>query len=322
MIARGAFVRLAGAAALAAGAGIGPSQGLAQSAQTLRIALIPGDISAEAYYAKDQGFFKKAGYDVEFTPITSGAAISAAVASGSADLGFSNVVSLAIAHDKGVPFMLLAPANLHVPTQVTAGILTVLKSGPIKSAKDLAGKVVAVNGLNNISSVSVQAWIDKNGGDAKSVRFVEMPFPQMPDAVRAGRVDAASIDAANEQLLMKPDTDLRRLANVFDAVGTHFAPSCWFTTGAWIDAHPAAAKAFVAVMAEAAAWGNANHAASAAILAKYTSKTPQDIDAVTRAPYGTKLTPDLVQPSIDAAAKYGLIKAAFPASEMISPLAR
>jgi NitT/TauT family transport system substrate-binding protein len=321
VISRGAFTRLAGASALAASVGFA-APAFAQTPQTLRIALIPGDISAEADYAKDLGFFKKAGYEVEFTPITSGAAISAAVASGAVDIGFANVVSLSIAHDHGLPFTLLAPANLHVPTQVTAGILTVLKNGPIKSGKDLNGKVVAVNGLNNISSVSVQAWVDKNGGDWKSVKFAEMPFPQMPDAVRAGRIDAASIDAANEQILAKPDGDLRRVANVFDAVGNHFAPSAWFTTNEWVTAHPAAAKAFIAVMAEAAAWGNANHTASAAILAKYINKTPAEIEAVTRAPYGTKMTPDLLQPSIDAAAKYGLIKAAFPAGELISPLAR
>jgi NitT/TauT family transport system substrate-binding protein len=320
MISRSAFTRSAAAAALTLAAGV-RSAG-AQALPTLHIALIPSDIAGEVYYAKDQGFFKKAGYDVDFTPITSGAAISAAVAGGSADVGFSNVVSLAIAHDRGLPFTLLAPANLHLPTQVTAGILTVLKSGSIKTAKDLAGKIVAVNGLNNISSVSVQAWVDKNGGDWKSVKFAEMPFPQMPDAVRSGRVDAASIDAANEQLLMKPDSDLRRLDNVFNAVGTHFTPSCWFTTTNWVGANPAEARAFVAVMAQTAAWANANHAASAAILAPYLSKTPQEIDSVTRAPYATRLTPDLVQPSIDAAFKYGLIKKSFPASELISPLAR
>jgi len=198
----------------------------------------------------------------------------------------------------------------------------VLKNGPIKTAKDLAGKIVAVNGLNNISSVSVQAWVDKNGGDWKSVKFAEMPFPQMPDAVRSGRVDAASIDAANEQLLMKPDSDLRRLDNVFNAVGTHFTPSCWFTTTSWVSANPAEAKAFVSVMAQAATWANANHAASAAILGPYLSKTAQEIDSVTRAPYATRLTPDLVQPSIDAAFKYGLIKKSFPASDLISTLAR
>lgn len=317
-------IRLASGAAAAFAIGIaGPARpAAAQALPVLRIALIPGDISGEADYAKDLGFFKKAGYDVEFLPITSGAAISAAVAGGSADIGFSNIVSLAIAHERGVPFTLLAPANLHVPTQVTAGILTVLKNGPIKSAKDLNGKVVAVNGLNNISSVAVQAYVDKNGGDWKSVKFIELPFPQMPDAVRSGKVDAASIDAANEQLLVKADTDLRRLANVFDSVGTRFAPSSWFTSVSWAEAHPAVARAFIAVMAQAAAWANANHAASAEILSKYIHKTPAEIEAVTRAPYGTKITPDLVQPSIDAAAKYGLIKTIFPASELISPLAK
>ena len=317
---RRAFAQAAAAGALTVAAGI--ARASAQALNAMHIALIPSDIAGEVYYAKDQGFFKKAGYDVDFTPITSGAAISAAVAGGSADVGFSNVVSLAIAHDRGLPFTLLAPANLHLPTQVTAGILTVLKSGPIKTAKDLEGKIVAVNGLNNISSVSVQAWVDKNGGDWKSVKFAEMPFPQMPDAVRSGRVDAASIDAANEQLLMKPDSDLRRLDNVFNAVGTHFTPSCWFTTITWVSASPAAAKAFIAVMAKTATWANANHAASAAILGPYLSKSAQEINAITRAPYATRLTPDLVQPSIDAAFKYGLIKKTFPASELISPLAR
>jgi len=76
VISRGAFSRLAGASALAAAA-LSATPAFAQTTQTLRIALIPGDISGEAYYAKDLGFFKKAGYEVEFTPITSGAAISA-----------------------------------------------------------------------------------------------------------------------------------------------------------------------------------------------------------------------------------------------------
>lgn len=321
---RSTAARLFGAAALTLTIALAgrPAPLAAQPLPVLRIALIPGDISAEAYYAKDLGYFKKAGFDVEFTPITSGAAISAAVASGAVEIGFSNIISLAIAHEKGVPFTLLAPANLHVPTQVTAGILTVLKNGPIKTAKDLNGKIVAVNGLNNISSVSVQAYVDKNGGDWKSIKFIELPFPQMPEAVRTGKVDGASIDAANEQLLVKPDSDLRRLSNVFDAVGSRFSPSSWFTSVAWADAHPAQVRAFIAVMAQAAAWANANHAASAEILSKYTGKTSAEIESVTRAPYGTKITPELVQPSIDAAAKYGLIKASFPATDLISPLAK
>ena len=290
--------------------------------QIIKVAAIPSDIAGEIYYAKELGFFKKYGYDVEITPITNGAAISAAVASGAVDVGFSNVISLAIAHERGIPFTILAPAELHQPNVVTAGILTVKKDGPIKSAKDLNGKTIAVNGLRNIADAGVRAWVDKNGGDSKTLIFTEMPFPQMPAAVSTGRIDAASIDGANEAVLTKPDTDLRRLGNVFDAVSPHFAPATWFSTTTWTDAHPDEAKMFVAVMAQAAAWGNANHDKSADILAKYLNKSAADINAVTRAAYVSKLSPDLIQPSLDVALKYGIIKSPIAAPAMISPLSR
>ena len=293
----------------------------AQPAPTLRVALIPGDIAAEVYYAVDLGYFKKAGFDVELTPITQGPAIMAAVVSGAVDIGYSNVVSLAIGHDRGLPVTIVAPANLHTSQIVTAGILTVLKSSPLRTAKDLNGKTIAVNALNNISDVAVRAWMDANGGDSKTLKFTEVPFPLMPDAVRTGRVDAASIDAANEQVLTKPDGDLRRLADVFDAVGNRFVVSVWFATSAWVAGHQAEAKAFVAVMNQTATWANANHPASAEILAKYLKKTPEAIQSVTRCPYVVRLTPDLVQPSIDVAVKYIGIKP-FAAPEMINPLAR
>jgi NitT/TauT family transport system substrate-binding protein len=309
---------------LAAAAAMGAATqtpAFAQSTATLKVALIPGDIAAEVYYAVDLGYFKKAGIDVEITPITQGPAIVSAVVSGAVDIGYSNVVSLAIGHDRGLPVTIVAPANLHTREVVTAGILTVQKSSPVRSAKDLNGKTVAVNGLNNISDVAVRAWMDANGGDSKTLKFTEVPFPLMPEAVRAGRVDAASIDAANEQVLTKVDGDLRRLANVFDAVGSRFVVSVWFGTNAWVASHAAEARQFVAVMNQTAVWANANHAASAEILAKYLKKTPEAIESVTRCPYVVRLTPDLVQPSIDVAVKYIGIKP-FPAPELINALAR
>ncbi len=46
------------------------------------------------------------------------------------------------------------------------------------------------------------------------------------------------------------------------------------------------------------------------------------IEALPRPNYQTALTPDLVQPGVNLTAKYGLVKAAFPAQEIISPVAR
>jgi NitT/TauT family transport system substrate-binding protein len=293
----------------------------AQDLAVLNVAAIPSDISGSAYYAADQGYFKKGGLNATFLALTSGPAIAAAVLGGSADVGYSNVISLAIAHSRGLPVTMLFPANMHVHEAPTAGLLSVKKTSPIASAKDLNGKVMAVIGLNNIADIAARAWIDKNGGDSKTVKSVELPFPEMKAALEADRIDAAVLDTTGDPLLGKPGDTLRLVASTFDAVSLHFAPSVWFSTTDWVTKHPAAAKAFVAAMRESALWANAHHRESAAILSKYAHITPEQIDSFTRATYGDRLTPELIQPNIDVAAKYGVIKATFPAADVISSAA-
>src|SRR5665213_4228142 len=126
----------------------------------LHLATIPSDFAAQLYYAKDQGFFQKAGFDVDITPLNAGPAIAAAVAGGTIDLGFSNVVSLALAHDKGLPFVIVAPANMYVVDSPTIGLIGVARAGTINSAKDLNGKTLAVGVIHNITDLGARAWID------------------------------------------------------------------------------------------------------------------------------------------------------------------
>jgi NitT/TauT family transport system substrate-binding protein len=319
---RRAFLAQSATAAAAVTAfGVPASRASAQGLAALNVAAIPSDISGSAYYAADNGYFKKAGLNATFLALTSGAAIASAVLGGSADVGFSNVISLAIAHSRGLPITMLFPANLHVHDAPTAGLLAVKKTSPITSAKDLNGKVMAVIGLNNIADIAARDWIDKNGGDSKTVKSVELPFPEMKAALEADRIDAAVLDTTGDPLLGKPGDTLRLIASTFDAVSTHFAPSVWFSTTDWVAKHPAAAKAFVTAMRESAVWANGHHRESAEILAKYARITPAQIDAFVRTTYGDRLTPELIQPNIDVAAKYGVIKAAFPAAEVISSAA-
>jgi NitT/TauT family transport system substrate-binding protein len=290
----------------------------AQALAAIEVAAIPSDISGSAYYAAANGYFKKAGMEATFGSFTSGPAITAAVVSGAADVGYSNVISLAIAHTKGLPVTILVPANLHVHEAPTAGLLAVKADGPIKSGKDLNGKIIAVIGLNNIADIAAREWIDKNGGDSKTVKSVELPFSTMKAAIEAGRVDGGVLDTTADPLLGKPGDTLRLVASTFDAVSPRFAPSVWFTTNDWVLKNPARAKAFVAAMREAAAWANTHHRESAEILSKYAHNTAEQINSYTRATYGDKLPPELIQPNIDAAAKYGVIPAVFSARDLIS----
>jgi NitT/TauT family transport system substrate-binding protein len=195
-------------------------------------------------------------------------------------------------------------------------MMLVEKNSPLKTAKDLTGKTVAVNGLKSITQASVQAWADQNGGDSTLIKFVEMPFVEMEGALSTGRIDMA--------LMADPDATTalaagrtRAFGKAFDAIGKQFLIGGWFAKTDWINANVDTVKKFVAVMREAAQWGNkpADFSQSAAILEKYTKVA---VGNANRIVYAERLDPALIQPSIDVAAKYGILKAPFPAAKMIS----
>ena len=53
--------------------------------------------------------------------------------------------------------------------------------------------------------------VDKNGGDSKSVHFLELPFTEMSAALKAGRIDAAML---SEPVLSESRNDVEPLANI------------------------------------------------------------------------------------------------------------
>ena len=294
-------------------AGLGAPAADAQAPPMLRVATTPIDIGAQVLWAKDEGFLKKAGLDAEVMLINNGAAIAAAVASGAVDIGQANLVSLASAHERGLPFVLIAPGGLYTAAEPTTAMI-VAKNSPVKTAKDLTGKTIAVSGIKNITQVGASAWIDQNGGDVASIRWIELPFPQMAAALAAGRVDAAVV--AEPELSGALAENARLLAPVYSAIRSEFLIGAWFARSDWVKAHPDVVKRFAAAIAESSRWANAHHAESAKILEKYT-KQPIN-PAIHRVRWAERLDPAEAQPLIDAAAKYKVLKATFPASEFIA----
>jgi NitT/TauT family transport system substrate-binding protein len=280
---------------------------------TLKIATIPIDVGAEVFYAQDQGFFKKAGLDAQIQSISNGPAIASAVASGSIDIGFSNLVSLATAYKRGIPITIIAPAGLYSSAAPTS-VCVVAPNSPIKTAKDLNGKVFATNGLKNISEYGPRAWIDKNGGDSSTMKFTEMPFSEMPVALAQGRVDAALMAEPNAT---EAKSTTRLLSKCYDGIGNNWMISAYFTTTAWANAHPDLVRKFQDAMRQTAAWSNKNHDKTAAILAREAKISPETALKMYRAVYPERLDPAQMQPVIDVTAKYGLLPATFPATEMI-----
>lgn len=308
--------------ALGAGFAVAPRIARAQTLKTLRIGVLPSDFAAQVYYANDLGMFAKAGYAVEFTPMRNGPAVAAAVISGSLDFGYSNILSLAVAHGKAFPFMLIASANMYSSAAPTVGLIGVKASGPVMNAHDLIGKVMGVGSINNITHIGAMSWMDATGGDSTKVKYIELSISELAPAILANRIDAGVMDQGVYPTLGKSGDPIRVIAHSFDTVGSLFCSGGWFTTADWIAKHPMDAKKVAAVLIEAGAWGNTHHRESAAIVAKYVSGNADEINATTRVEYGTALTPALLQAPIDAAAKYKAIKTTFPARELIAAIPR
>jgi NitT/TauT family transport system substrate-binding protein len=166
----------------------------AQQATVIRIAAVPTDGASAPYYAKEMGFFARAGLDAEISTMPAASAIAAAVTGGAVDIGFSPLDVLAGIHVKNVPLVVITPASEYVSPDMQRSIgIVVPQSSTAQQAKDLNGKILASNGLHSFGEEAGKAWIDRNGGDSSTLKYVEMPFPAMAGAIEAGRVDAVVV---------------------------------------------------------------------------------------------------------------------------------
>jgi NitT/TauT family transport system substrate-binding protein len=300
-------------AGLGAGISAAALPARARAADALRIACIPLDAGAEAYYANDLGYFREAGIDAQVETIASGAAITAAVASGAVDIGFSNLISIAVAYKHNIPVTLIAPGSLYTAS-IPTSVLMVPKNSPAKTAADLNGKTFGVNGLKTITQYAPQLWIDKNGGDSTTVKFIEMTFPQIIEALGANRIDAAIVA---DPFIAQAKANARILANAYDAIGSKYIIGCWFSTTQWASSHANLANRFAQVIARTAQWANTHKPQSGEILAKYSKMDPAVAATMLRVDYAPRFTKAEMQPVIDLAAKYGGLTTSFPADELI-----
>jgi NitT/TauT family transport system substrate-binding protein len=304
-----------GAAALAAPALPALGQGL----ETVRFGAPPVEEAALAFYAVEKGFFKAAGIDAQVQILPSGGAVTQALVGSALDIGVTNSGSMSSAHARGVPLYLVACGATYTSAEPIAH-LAVGKTTGVKTVKDLSGKTLAVSTLRDMIQATVLGFIDKNGGDSKSVNFVEMPPPQMPAAIVAKRIDGAAIV---EPIFTSAKNDVIDLGAPYSSAndGKPFQTLGIAGNKDWCDKNAAAAKKIAGAIHETARWANnaKNHAECATILAQYTKIDPAVIASYPRVTFAEANSAGLVQPVIDLLGKYAFLPKTFPATELFAP---
>lgn len=245
-------------------AGAGPTK--------LTVAAIAVVDVAPLYLAGVRGFFAEEGLEVTVQSTQGGAESVPGVVSGQYPIAFANVVSILLAHAKGLPLKVIAAGNFSTGKAEDFGAVVVPAGSPVKALKELEGKTVSVNQINNIGGVTVRAAMRKAGGDPDQIKLIELPFPQMPAALGQGRVDAA--------WLVEPFLTVARSqgATVIDWNFADAAPSlmiaAYITTADYARSHPDVVRRFVAAIDKALAYASEHPDDARAILPTYTKIDP------------------------------------------------
>jgi NitT/TauT family transport system substrate-binding protein len=276
--------------------------------------------NAALFVGMDKGFFKAEGLELETVPMAGGAVITQGVVSGDLQFGWSNVISLYQAHAEGFDFKLVAGGATNVKGTNESHAIEVLKSSPIIRAKDLEGKTVAVNTLNNIVHLMAMAWIDKNGASSSRVKFVEVPFPNMEAALVAGKVDAVSIHEPFATAAVEKGV-ARVLTNPWGEVQPKFLIASWFASEKWIQKNKETVQAFVRAINRGIDTIHADPDGSRSAMVKWAGLSPDLAGKIGLPLFEKSVSEKDLQATIDLTQKYKLISRSIRARDVISDVA-
>lgn len=277
--------------------------------------------NASLFMAAEKGFFKAEGLELETVPMAGGAVIVQGVTSGDLQFGWTNIISLYQAFVEGFDFKLIAGGATNVRGSNETHAIVVGKDSPLKSAKDLTGKTVAVNTLNNIVHLMAMAWADKNGGNSSKIKFVEIPFPNMEAALVAGKVDAISVhEPFAAAAARKPET--RVLSNPWGDVLPKFLIASWFASEKWIQKNKETAQAFVRAINRGIDAIHADKEGARAAMIKWAGLNPDMIGKIGLPLFEKAVDEKDVQVTMDLTYKYKMISRALKAKDVLSDLAR
>jgi len=151
-------VALAAALGLLTACGGGGGGAAPDEPVTLRVGVIPIADVAPLYLGMKMGFFDQEKLTIEPQQFAGGAEILPAVQSGDLQIGFSNTTSTLIAASKGLPVRIIAQGVQEGATEPESWThLFVRPDSGIQAPKDLEGKTIAINTLQNINDVMTKA---------------------------------------------------------------------------------------------------------------------------------------------------------------------
>jgi NitT/TauT family transport system substrate-binding protein len=284
----------------------GGGGGAAEGPATLTVGVIPIADVAPLYVGIEQGFFKEEKLTIEPKLAEGGAAIVPAVVAGDDQIGFSNATSLVIAASKNLPVQIISQGVLAGKGDDDAyDAMFVKKGSPIREPKDLVGKTISVNNLNNVGPLTINNALEKAGVDPKQVKYLEVPFPDAVAALKAGRVDAAWVVEPFQS--QGKAEGYRTIMHPFEEAAPNFTVATYFANKEYIAKNPDVIKRFVRAMNKSLEYSQQHPEAVRKAVPTYTKIPAKAAENMVLPTWKADLNEATIQQTIDLAAKYGFI---------------
>jgi NitT/TauT family transport system substrate-binding protein len=288
----------------------------AQQATVIRLGSAFADDLTPAIYAIYTGAFKQAGLDVQVQIAQNGAALAAAVVGGAVDVAKSTLMALIAGYTHGVFFKIIAGAAVYDAKKPTGELVTARES-TIKTATDMNGKIIATTTLETLDHLVTLLYVDQNGGDSASLKFVEMPYTAMLPALESGHADIASLANPVMQTVLESGK-VKMLADQYRSLGTRYMIAAWFCSRDYAARNPGPVSRFAQVLRAAATYTNAHPQETAAMVADYMRVDLAVVTRMNRMESAVGINPGELQKLVDLAYRYKFIDKTLSAKELIA----
>ena len=286
----------------------------------LKVSILPIFDVAPLMTAIDRGFFAEEGLKVTTAPATSGTTATGGLVAGTFDIAYSNAISVVMANQQGLHLVMVAPGTKLPATPPDSTGLTALSDSRLRTGRDFEGHSIGVNVLKSVWGLYARTWVKKTGGDPDKVKFKEIPFPQMVDAITTHQVDSAYLV---DPFLTAAESNpkLKIVAHPFVESQPNVEIGQYVVTADFLRKHPQVVAKFVVGLRKGVAWYNVHLGSPelAKIISGYTHLSPAIIAKVKLLHAPAKIDPKQVQMEADLAFDNGLLKAKTNVSDVISP---
>jgi len=185
------------------------------------------------YAAKEKGYYRDAGLEVEFIEGKPGLNFTDEVISGRANYGV-NLPIMLLDRLKGAPIVVLAAIFQHSPV-----VLTTLKKSNLLSPQDLSDKKVMIKIKTD---ATIKAMFLKEGIDINKMNLVNLSWNY--NDLSSGRVDAMMSYITNEPFWFKEQgVEINIIKPLL--YGIDFYGDCLFTSEKEIEKNPKEVEAFL-----------------------------------------------------------------------------